>query len=133
MFAGPRLKRVHNDSIVLIGDASHPLSGAFGDGAGFALEDAYVVAQSLLWAHQRKRSLPDALDLFDDVRSPHYKRLYAVLDETAAASQWLDDPDTSLSFDEEVAALVASKWQLKNNWMHHYDVCESRLETELLC
>jgi len=43
--SGSRLKRiVSHGNIALIGDASHPLSGSFGAGAGFALEDVYTLA-----------------------------------------------------------------------------------------
>jgi hypothetical protein len=51
LFSGPRLERVVAlDSIALIGDASHPLSGAFGAGAGFALEDVRVRESKLRWS-----------------------------------------------------------------------------------
>ena len=44
-FAGPRLEKLTGwDKVVLIGDASHPLSGAFGSGAAFAMEDSWVLA-----------------------------------------------------------------------------------------
>lgn len=45
-FAGKELDRIVEwDKVALVGDSSHPLSGAFGSGAGFALE----VGQS--WLH----------------------------------------------------------------------------------
>ncbi|KAF2805842.1 salicylate hydroxylase [Mytilinidion resinicola] len=122
LFAGPRLPKVHSGAIALIGDASHPLSGAFGNGAGFALEDAYVVSQSLLWAHERNKAIPEALQLFDRVRSPHYERLYAILDGYGTKAKQLENPNLHLSFDEEVAVLVTSNWSGVNNWMHYYNV-----------
>ncbi|KAF2492576.1 salicylate hydroxylase [Lophium mytilinum] len=125
LFAGTRLPKVHIGAIALMGDASHPLSGAFGNGAGFALEDAYVVSQSLLWAHERNKSIQEALQLFDKVRSPHYERLYAVLDGYAATAKQLENPNLHLSFDEEVAVLVTSNWSGVNNWMHYYDVAKA--------
>lgn len=51
------------------------LSGAFGSGAAFAFEDAYVLAQALAYAHSRDENISEALKLYDEVRSPHYKSL----------------------------------------------------------
>lgn len=69
MFGGPRLDSViHNGRIALIGDASHPLSGAFGSGAAFAFEDAYVLAQALAYTHSRDENISEALKLYDEVR-----------------------------------------------------------------
>ncbi|KAJ4287535.1 hypothetical protein N0V90_012238 [Kalmusia sp. IMI 367209] len=121
-FAGPRLPTVisQQGNIALIGDASHPLSGAFGAGAGFALEDAYALAQSLSWAHSRPLPTPisQALRLFDKIRSPHYERLYGVLD------QFKGDPNLHLSEEEEVAVVVATNWAKTHNWILEYDVTQ---------
>lgn len=46
-----------------------------GAGAGFALEDVYVLARGVTWAHDQGRTLKEGLELFDSVRGPHYKRL----------------------------------------------------------
>ncbi|ODN73690.1 hypothetical protein L202_07235 [Cryptococcus amylolentus CBS 6039] len=84
MFGGPRLESViSNGRIALLGDASHPLSGAFGSGAAFAFEDAYVLAQALSYTYRQTQSgqgstkgaVGEALELYDGVRSPHYKNL----------------------------------------------------------
>ncbi|KAK5125721.1 hypothetical protein LTR85_011995 [Meristemomyces frigidus] len=130
-FAGPRLPTVISGpgNIALVGDASHPLSGAFGAGAGFALEDAYSLAQSLKWAHiqANPRPLAEALRLFDKVRSPHYKRLYGVLDDFKAVGENLAAPDLDLTGDEEVAVLVAMNWSHRHNWIIEYDVTKEFL------
>lgn len=60
-------KQIHNPSNVYIGA-----------GAGFALEDVYVLVQSVHWAHERGLSLADALNLFDKVRSPHYEQMVRI-------------------------------------------------------
>ncbi len=63
LFSGPPLKTVvaahgadssATANIALVGDASHPLSGAFGAGAGFALEDVYTLARALEWAVEQQ-------------------------------------------------------------------------------
>ncbi|KAH6886904.1 hypothetical protein B0T10DRAFT_575278, partial [Thelonectria olida] len=125
-FAGPRLDTViQHGAVALIGDASHPLSGAFGAGAGFALEDAHVLAQSLEWGWARSRTssqkgnLDAALNLFDSVRSPHYNDLYNVLDEYKEAEARLP---TGLSAADEIAYRVKHTWHKKHNWMYFYEV-----------
>ncbi|KAJ4390562.1 hypothetical protein N0V93_004158 [Gnomoniopsis smithogilvyi] len=85
-FSGSRLQHiVANGNIAIIGDASHPLQGAFGTGAGFAMEDGWLLAQLLefyLERHScdRKRALREALGRFDQIRSPYYHKIYDVLD-----------------------------------------------------
>lgn len=64
-----------------MGDSSHALSGAFGSGAGFAMEDGWVVAQALRrFGNDRGR----ALALFDRIRVPYYSRMYEYLGDQAA-------------------------------------------------
>lgn len=46
-----------------------------GAGAGFALEDVFVLTQSVKWAYERDLPVGQGLQLFDNVRSPHYERL----------------------------------------------------------
>lgn len=46
-----------------------------GAGADFALEDVFVLTRAISWAHDRGATLGEALQLFDSVRSPHYRRL----------------------------------------------------------
>ena len=133
-FAGPRLSTVISSSpfsTALIGDASHPLSGAFGSGAGFALEDGWTIAQSLLWAHRNNKGLDEALKLFDEVRSPHYRALYDVMDSFAKAEGELQAKQSSgeiVGVDEEISFRVAANWSEEHVWMHHYDVRPSFLD-----
>jgi len=81
------------DKVVLLGDASHPLSGeylgvstsrvcmlmqslgAFGSGAAFALEDGWILARAIEHTRARERPLSEALEIFDDIRSPYYLRM----------------------------------------------------------
>jgi len=79
-FAGPELSHLTawNNKIVLVGDASHALSGAFGSGAGFAMEDGWILAQSLaLFGNDLSKALP----LFNEIRLPYYAKMYAHLEE----------------------------------------------------
>jgi salicylate hydroxylase len=93
------------NKLVLIGDASHPLTGmpsktslegeerrlikqigAFGSGAAFAMEDGWVLAQSIQYvfstlaaknsSFSKQEGLEKVLSIFDTVRSPYYARMY---------------------------------------------------------
>ncbi|KAL2796064.1 hypothetical protein BJX66DRAFT_350060 [Aspergillus keveii] len=123
LFAGPRLESVvSRESIALIGDASHPLSGAFGNGAGFALEDSYVLARAVEWAYERGHDLNRGLDIYDRVRSPHYKAMYAILDSFRKSDTELEN--VNLSFDEGTAHTIRGKWGREYGWLYDYDVQE---------
>ncbi|KAK8069256.1 hypothetical protein PG994_005872 [Apiospora phragmitis] len=73
-FAGPELTKLTawDHRVVLVGDASHALSGAFGSGAGFAMEDGWVLARALEHVrNERGRALP----LFERIRLPYYSHM----------------------------------------------------------
>lgn len=128
-FAGPRLGSiVQHGSVALIGDASHPLSGAFGAGAGFALEDAHVLGGALEWALESGKPVSAGLEIFDRVRSQHYEALYGVLDRYGAAEEEL----TSLHLDsqEEIKFRVGRVWNAENDWMYYYQA-DTVLKEEL--
>ena len=65
--------------VVLIGDASHPLSGAFGSGAAFAMEDSWVLARAIEHTRSEVNGLAKALEIFDEIRSPYYFRMWVLL------------------------------------------------------
>jgi salicylate hydroxylase len=60
---------------VLIGDASHPLSGAFGSGATFAMEDGWILTRAIEYSRDAGGNLSRALEIFDSIRSPYYARM----------------------------------------------------------
>ncbi|KUI56264.1 3-hydroxybenzoate 6-hydroxylase [Cytospora mali] len=74
-FAGPELDQLSawDSKVVLVGDSSHALSGAFGSGAGFAMEDGWVLAQAL---RHYGNDVGKAVALFNRVRVPYYHRMY---------------------------------------------------------
>ncbi|KAJ3525656.1 hypothetical protein NM208_g11544 [Fusarium decemcellulare] len=121
LFSGPRLERVVAlDAIALIGDASHPLSGAFGAGAGFALEDVYTLSKTLEWSWTRGKGLKVALELYDRIRSPHYGDLYDVLDWYVGINKEI--AAEGLSVDDEIKARITRTKGKKANWMYYYDI-----------
>ncbi|KAJ6094952.1 hypothetical protein N7467_002465 [Penicillium canescens] len=87
-FAGPRLEKISGwDKVVLIGDASHPLSGAFGSGATFAMEDGWILARALERTRFTSHLARDALKIFESIRSPYYNKMYQHLDESKSRTQ----------------------------------------------
>ncbi|KAJ9312342.1 hypothetical protein DTO271D3_7358 [Paecilomyces variotii] len=125
-FAGPRLKTLTKwDKIVLIGDASHPLSGAFGSGAAFALEDGWILARTLKHTNATlqpsQESLGEALSIFDALRSPYYLRTYDHLD---GQKQKMQDAKTkSDSFESILQAKVESFEAGKEmDWIYGNDI-----------
>ncbi|KAF4448733.1 salicylate hydroxylase [Fusarium austroafricanum] len=122
-FSGQRLSSVvSRGAVALIGDAAHPLSGAFGAGAAFALEDSHVLGGALKWASSTGRGLDDALQLLDSVRSPHYARLYRTLDEIAEGVAEVTREATS--DEEEFRRRVEVVSQIKHSWMYYHDAAQ---------
>jgi salicylate hydroxylase len=107
------------NKIVLVGDASHALSGAFGSGAGFAMEDGWILAQCLL---QYENDVAKALQLFDRIRLPYYARMYEHLASEATRRakklEGIGDP----SFDERVASKIISDGGKDMSWIYDNDV-----------
>lgn len=120
-FAGPELSELiaWDDKVALVGDASHALSGAFGSGAGFAIEDGWVLAQSLKY---HRNDIHRALPLFNRIRVPYYARMYehlaGVAEQRKAKEKGLGESPT---YDERVRAKLfggggsGMSWIYRNN------------------
>ncbi|KAF4534895.1 FAD/NAD P-binding domain-containing protein [Lasiodiplodia theobromae] len=120
-FAGPELDKLTawDNKIVLVGDSSHALSGAFGSGAGFAMEDGWILAQALAYfGNDTEKALP----LFDAIRLPYYSRMYSHLASEAskrkAKLQDLGNP----SFDERVANKIIVDGGTDMSWIYANDI-----------
>lgn len=98
------------------------LSGAFGSGAAFAFEDAYVLKAVIGYALERSEDLGYALRLFDEVRGPRYQRLHAILD--AGAGNIRDVRSLQLSPEKHVREVVARNWKGgdEGSWIYGYEV-----------
>ncbi|RPD77167.1 putative monooxygenase [Lentinus tigrinus ALCF2SS1-7] len=117
-FSGPQLESiVRHGSVALLGDASHPLAGAFGAGAAFALEDAWTLAQSVSYTLENSLPLAEGLRLFDKTRSPYYGQLFSELKSMAAAAE----KGKHLPWDERVADRIEERWG-NLEWIYSYDV-----------
>lgn len=53
--------------------------GAFGSGAAFGMEDGWTLARAIELAYSRDPSdfLSSALQIFEEIRLPYYRRMYA--------------------------------------------------------
>ncbi|PSS12635.1 hypothetical protein M430DRAFT_145036 [Amorphotheca resinae ATCC 22711] len=122
-FAGPRLKTlIAWDKVVLIGDASHPLSGAFGSGAAFALEDGWILARALEHTRSARKPLSEALKIFDEIRSPYYLRMYEYLDEQ---KRIVEETHAGRTFEERLQMKVdAFVGEDKLAWIYENDIEE---------
>ncbi|KAJ5722921.1 FAD/NAD(P)-binding domain-containing protein [Penicillium malachiteum] len=121
LLSGPSLESiVCNGNTVFVGDASHPLQGNFGSGAGFALEDAYTLGRILEWGLQQEIPLCDRLRMFDQIRSPHYERLIEAIGEFSSIKKAL--LDERLSIDEEISERVKRISLSSPSWMYYYEI-----------
>ncbi|KIX94173.1 uncharacterized protein Z520_10199 [Fonsecaea multimorphosa CBS 102226] len=135
-FAGPRLAKLHAwDKVVLLGDASHPLSGAFGSGAAFALEDGWILARAIEYTRDTPKGLAHALEIFDAIRSPYYLRMYQYLDEQRKKAKEALANATDKSFESVLKIKMASSGSEEGlPWIYHNDiedVWEKYLETQI--
>lgn len=121
LLTGPRFNSmIYRGNIAFVGDAAHALCGNFGAGAGFALEDVHTLAEGLAWADRSNRPIAEALDLYDSVRSPHYRRLYELLDKFQDIKDALSAEE--LPIDEDIEARVRRIAQASESWMYYYDI-----------
>lgn len=120
-------------NIAFIGDAAHAFCGNFGAGTGFALEDVYTLGRCLAWANECNQSAAKALDLYDQIRSPHYERLNKTLKKFVDIKSKLSTE--CLPIDEEIEARILRIAQASETWMYYYnieDVVEKKLKEETM-
>lgn len=137
-FAGPELDQLTNwdSKVVLVGDSSHALSGAFGSGAGFAMEDGWIIAQALQHTGNDRRK---ALDLFNRIRVPYYHRMYEYLDagakKRAARLAELEVGTGGLTDEERVKTKIIKEggdmsWIYQNNIARVWENTLAEIEAE---
>ncbi len=79
------LPRWHHENVVLIGDAAHTAHYSVGSGTKMALEDAIVLADSLIAGEGR--ALAGALRRYEEIRRP---RVEALQDAAVRSQRWWD-------------------------------------------
>jgi salicylate hydroxylase len=121
-FSGPELEQLTawDDKIVLVGDSSHALSGAFGSGAGFAMEDGYILARALEYF---RNDVHRALPLFDAIRLPYYSRMYEYLaGEAQKRTAKLKELGGGASYDERVRIKIIKGGGSNMGWIYDNDI-----------
>lgn len=99
------------------------LAGAFGAGAGFALEDAYVLTAVVEYARANPRALSFALRVYDQTRSPYYQLLYEILAGHAKSAKGVYLHEAGISSDEAVDRKIKAVWGGGDSpFIHAYDV-----------
>jgi anthraniloyl-CoA monooxygenase len=79
------LPRWHHENVVLIGDAAHTAHYSVGSGTKMALEDAVVLADSLIAGEEP--ALAGALRRYEEIRRP---RVEALQDAAVRSQRWWD-------------------------------------------
>lgn len=118
-FSGPEMPTLTawSNRVVLVGDSSHALSGAFGSGAGFAMEDGWVLAQALTY---HSNDTDRALALFNEIRLPYYARMYQFLASEGLRRAKILDKSGDLPYDERVKGRVITGGGM--DWIYEHDV-----------
>lgn len=96
------LDRWRRESVVLIGDAAHPMTPYMAQGAAMALEDGVMLARALAVA----ATLEDALDRFQAARRARVAEVQAI----SHANTWMreeTDPGWCYGYDPWTASLAA--------------------------
>lgn len=62
-------------SFKVIMSSANSLPGAFGSGATFAMEDGWILARALEFTQATSRPTRDALEIFEQIRSPYYAKM----------------------------------------------------------
>lgn len=104
---------------MLVGDSSHALSGAFGSGAGFAMEDGWVLAQAL---QRHKNNLSKALPLFDKIRLPYYAKMYAHLASQAEGRKKKLEVLENPTWDQRVVNKIIVDGGKNMDWIYQNDI-----------
>jgi anthraniloyl-CoA monooxygenase len=91
-FPTVRNRRWHHGNIVLAGDAAHTAHFSVGSGTKLAMEDAIALAEALA----THRSVPEALDAYEQVRRPPVESLQRA---AQASLEWFEDTERYMDLD----------------------------------
>lgn len=121
MWDHPKAPTYYKGKVVMMGDAAHASTPFQGQGAGQAIEDAYVLS-SLFGAVDSLDKIPLAFRAYDKIRRPRSQRVCETSREAgelcALRLQGVED-DPKL-FDENIS------WRM--DWMWHRDIEGERNE-----
>lgn len=119
LFRHPVAPRWHGSRSVILGDAAHPTLPFLAQGANMALEDAWVLAQSLA-----THDTPEAgFTAFQALRAPRCARIVAASGANARAyhlrSPWREAAHLGLRFGGRIAPGLALS---RLDWVYRHDV-----------
>ena len=78
------LDRWHRDRVVLLGDAAHAMTPNTGQGAGMAIEDAWVLARALA----SSPTIAQALEAYEKTRIPRVRAIHRGSRILGRVAQW---------------------------------------------
>ncbi|EMD93213.1 hypothetical protein COCC4DRAFT_22044 [Bipolaris maydis ATCC 48331] len=124
-FAGPPLpSSVKGNKIVLFGDSANPMSGAFGSGATFGLQDGWTFGKSLARLLETGATDPvsKALMAFDSIRGPFYQELYKTLGDMKARGQQIAHNE---GWEASWIDFANRHYGEDLNWIYYHDIEQS--------
>ncbi|KAF2158498.1 hypothetical protein M409DRAFT_30997 [Zasmidium cellare ATCC 36951] len=86
------LERLHSGSLVLVGDASHPMQPKMGQGAAQAVEDAAVLG-AVLKGVESKSAIPSRLKLWEELRRPRASAIQLMSRTDPSHDGWPNQED----------------------------------------
>ncbi|KAI0714577.1 FAD/NAD(P)-binding domain-containing protein [Earliella scabrosa] len=99
--------------VALMGDAAHAMTPYQGAGAGQGFEDAYMLAQLLGRPDVDRRTLPDALRAYDEVRRPFSQNVAQCSDMGGKTMQLRSPEFVALTGEESATGDALSPEQLR--------------------
>ncbi|KAH7915887.1 hypothetical protein BJ138DRAFT_1132302 [Hygrophoropsis aurantiaca] len=128
-------------SVTLIGDACHAMTPHFGAGAGQAIEDAFVLGRLLAHELTTIETLPNALQIYQDIRLPFANYVARESYTTGfmydfLASGYFDGLDRTNEAEEleklHQAIVRQWDWQVKDGSIEEWVEAEKRLQESVL-
>jgi salicylate hydroxylase len=118
LFRHPIAKHMTGDGVALIGDAAHPTLPFLAQGANMALEDAWVLTQSLA-----NHDIPTALAAYAAARTPRVTRIVNAANANARVYHARGLRRLALHSAFRAANLIAPNLPLSRfNWLYAHDV-----------
>jgi salicylate hydroxylase len=122
-FAGEPLDDLTNwgDKVVLVGESSHALAGAFGSGAAFAMEDAWTLARALEFTRNDKKH---AARIYNDVRMPFYTQIHDYLEDIARKRAMKLQQVEKPTVDDKIRIKVVRSPGQDLRWIYDHDIAK---------
>ncbi|CAG8960503.1 hypothetical protein HYFRA_00008223 [Hymenoscyphus fraxineus] len=128
IFQHPEVSTFHQDRISLLGDAAHAMTPHFGQGAGMAIEDAYVLS-NLLGECTSTADLVTAFEAYDSVRVPRTMRVTSASHEQGKVLD-LEGDDIGDDMEKLAARLnTAVRWIWYEDMEAHLATAKQKIDS----